>query len=250
MRYPLQNHLRGWSGNGCIHCIKSQWFPLDSWFLTPATTEGDLVLLPFLKNIEDCGKLRQYIHRAIKTYRMKLSDYAKSQGVSYRTAWSWWKKGIIKGRQLPTGTILVETDAFNDSVARVRAPASLSVVACIYARVSSCENKDNLERQAERLTQYAAAKGYAIHKVVKEVGSGLNDNRKKLNQILSDRSFTVLIVEHKDRLTRFGANYIEILLSETDRRLEVVNGVADDKEDLMSDESRCNNIMQVQDCTE
>lgn len=160
-----------------------------------------------------------------KYYRMKLSDYAKSQGVSYRTAWSWWKKGIIKGRQLPTGTILVDVDAHSTFV----------VVACIYARVSSSENKSNLDRQAERLTQYAVAKGYTIYKVVKEVGSGLNDNRKKLNSILSDKSFTVLIVEHKDRLTRFGANYVEILLSETGRKLELVNGVADDKEDLMTD---------------
>jgi predicted site-specific integrase-resolvase len=156
---------------------------------------------------------------------MKLSDYAKSQGVSYRTAWSWWKKGIIKGRQLPTGTILVDVDARDTS----------AVVACIYARVSSSENKSNLDSQAERLTQYAVAKGYTIYKVVKEVGSGLNDNRKKLNQILSDKSFTVLIVEHKDRLTRFGAHYIEILLSETGRKLELVNGVADDKEDLITD---------------
>ncbi len=156
---------------------------------------------------------------------MKLSDYAKAQGVSYRTAWSWWKKGIIKGRQLPTGTILIETDTTSVS----------SVVACIYARVSSSENKSNLDRQAERLTQYAAAKGYTIHKVVKEVGSGLNDNREKLNQLLSDKTFKILVVEHKDRLTRFGAKYIEILLMETDRRLEVVNGVPDDKEDLMTD---------------
>lgn len=156
---------------------------------------------------------------------MKLSDYAKSQGVSYRTAWSWWKKGIIKGRQLPTGTILVDVDARDTS----------AVVACIYARVSSSENKSNLDSQAERLTQYAVAKGYTIYKVVKEVGSGLNDNRKKLNQILSDKSFSVLIVEHKDRLTRFGAHYIEILLSETGRKLELVNGVADDKEDLITD---------------
>lgn len=156
---------------------------------------------------------------------MKLSDYAKAQGVSYRTAWSWWKKGIIKGRQLPTGTTLIETDANSTS----------SVVACIYARVSSSENRSNLDRQAERLTQYATAKGYAVQKVVKEVGSGLNDNRKKLNQLLSDKTFNVLVVEHKDRLTRFCAKYIEIVLTETDRKLEVVNGVPDDKEDLMTD---------------
>lgn len=85
------------------------------------------------------------------------------------------------------------------------------------------------------MTQYAVARGYIIQKVVKEVGSGLNENRKKLNAILSDKSFNVLIVEHKDRLTRFGANYIEILLSETGRRLEVVNNVENNKDDLMTD---------------
>lgn len=163
---------------------------------------------------------------------MKLSDYAKSQGVSYRTAWNWWKQGIIKGRQLPTGTILID----------VEASVAYTTVACIYARVSSSENKSNLERQAERLTQYAVAKGYIIQKVVKEVGSGLNDNRKKLNTILSDKSFNVLIVEHKDRLTRFGANYIEILLSQTGRRLEVVNNVENNKDDLMTDESGGDNV--------
>jgi predicted site-specific integrase-resolvase len=157
---------------------------------------------------------------------MKLSDYAKSQGVSYRTAWNWWKQGIIKGRQLPTGTILVDIDNSE----------ATTTIACIYARVSSSENKSNLDRQAERLTQYAVAKGYIIQKVVKEVGSGLNDNRKKLNAVLSDKkSFNILIVEHKDRLTRFGANYIEILLSQTDRRLEIVNNVENNKDDLMTD---------------
>ena len=108
-------------------------------------------------------------------------------------------------------------------------------VACIYARVSSSENKDNLKRQSERLVQYATARGYQIYKVVEEVGSGLNDNRKKLLSVLSDKKFTVLLVEHKDRLTRFGATYIQVLLTETGRRLEVVNGVENHRDDLMVD---------------
>lgn len=115
-----------------------------------------------------------------------------------------------------------------------RAPECIEI-ACIYARVSSSENKDNLKRQSERLVQYATARGYQIHKVVEEVGSGLNDNRKKLISVLSDQSFTVLLVEHKDRLTRFGANYIQVLLTLTGRRLEIVNGVENGKDDLMAD---------------
>jgi putative resolvase len=157
---------------------------------------------------------------------MKLSDYAKSQGVTYRTAWNWWKRGDLKGHQLPTGTIIV--DVVEPSLAN-------SINVCIYARVSSSENKDNLERQAERLQQYATAKGYTIQKVVKEVGSGLNDHRHKLESVLKEQHYDVLLVEHKDRLTRFGANYIDILLSQTGRKLEVVNLTDNDKDDLMSD---------------
>jgi predicted site-specific integrase-resolvase len=70
---------------------------------------------------------------------MKLSDYAKSQGVSYRTAWNWWKQGIIAGRQLKTGTILVDSES----------KQTASTVAYIYARVSSSENKTNLDKQAD-----------------------------------------------------------------------------------------------------
>ncbi|BAZ22977.1 resolvase-like protein [Kalymmatonema gypsitolerans NIES-4073] len=104
---------------------------------------------------------------------MKLSDYAKSLGISYLTAWRHYKAGKIPypTEQLPTGTVIVDYD-----------PKKMSggvVKVAIYARVSSAENKENLDRQAERLSQYAMAKGYQIAYVIKEVGSGLNDNRKK-----------------------------------------------------------------------
>lgn len=158
---------------------------------------------------------------------MKLSDYAKKIGVSYHTAWRMWNRGELKGYQLPTGTVIVEVE---------ETPTPKPVkAACIYARVSSSENKDNLKRQSERLVQYATARGYIIYKVVEEVGSGLNDTRKKLTSILSDRNFDILIVEHKDRLSRFGANYIQILLSETNRALEIVNGAENELDDLMTD---------------
>ncbi len=63
----------------------------------------------------------------------------------------------------------------------------------------------------------------------------MNDNRKKLLSILSDKNFSVLLVEHKDRLTRFGSNYIQVLLTETGIRLEIVNEAENDRDDLMAD---------------
>ena len=157
---------------------------------------------------------------------MKLSHYTKQAGVSYRTAWSWWKSGAISGYQLLSGTIIIDVDKGS--------PISDSVV-CIYARVSSSENKTNLEAQAERLVQYSTAKGYRIYKVVKEVGSGLNDNRKQLASILSDNKYNILLVEHKDRLARFGINYMKILLEQTGRKLEIVNAADNGHDELMQD---------------
>lgn len=156
---------------------------------------------------------------------MKLSTYAKKIGVSYKTAWNWYKAGKLAGYQAETGTIIVtETDR----------PSSSFRVA-IYARVSSAENKSNLDAQADRLVSYCAAKGYQVAHIVKEIGSGVNDTRPKLIKLLQDTSIGVIVVEHKDRATRFGANYIATLLETQGRRLEVVNLAENGKEDLIQD---------------
>jgi putative resolvase len=69
---------------------------------------------------------------------MKLKDYARQQGISYRTAWRWWKAGKLPGHQMDTGTILIETEP--------PAASHVSQRAAIYARVSSAENKSNQEQ--------------------------------------------------------------------------------------------------------
>jgi len=156
--------------------------------------------------------------------KYKISEYAKLNHVQYRTVWNWIKQGKVKIERTETGRVLIVVDEpINDSIV------------VIYARVSSSENKDNLERQAQRLIDYANAKGYKVEKVVKEVGSGLNDNRPKLQSILADKSINLILVEHKDRLTRFGFNYIQTLLANSNRTVEVVNNLENPKEDLIAD---------------
>jgi putative resolvase len=158
---------------------------------------------------------------------MKLRTYAEFVGVSYKTAWRWWKRGTIQGEKLPSGTILVTEDVS-------KSPGCEEIVV-VYARVSANENRPNLDSQAERLVAYCTAKGWKVHRVVKEVGSGVNDSRRKLLAILADPTITVIVVEHKDRLTRFGFRYIETLLQVQGRRVEVVNVSENAIEDLMAD---------------
>ncbi len=155
----------------------------------------------------------------------KLSDYAKKHNVTYRTAWNRFKKGLIDG-------------AFMDEHGHIKIPVlSLDKLnnAIIYCRVSNNDAKDNLNRQADRLTDYAIRNGYNIIDIVKEIASGLNDNRKKLTDILKRDDWDLLIVENKDRLTRFGFNYIKTLLNSKGKDVIIVNQSDDDNTDLIQD---------------
>ena len=108
-------------------------------------------------------------------------------------------------------------------------------IVVLYARVSSSENKSNLNSQLNRLRDYAAARGYKISKEVKEIGSGLNDTRPQLEKVLKSDDWNIVLVEHKDRFSRFGLNYINILLEKQGKKVEIINDMTDDKADLMED---------------
>lgn len=157
---------------------------------------------------------------------MKLSEYARRNNISYRTAHRHWKLGLISGRQLETGTIVVSENPD-------KSKENTGVV--LYTRVSSSENKSNLDSQMERLKGYAAAKGYKVTKEIKEIGSGLNDSRKLLASILKDDNWAILIVEHKDRLARFGIKYLEILLDKLNKKIEIINDSDNDTQDIVQD---------------
>lgn len=158
--------------------------------------------------------------------KVKLSEYAKMNALSYRAVWNRYKTGKIPNASInELGHILVEIDQDNTDTNKV----------AIYARVSSSENKDNLAAQVDRLTQYAITKGYQIVTTYSEVGSGINDKRPKLEKLLTKQNYSKIIVEHKDRLTRFGFHYIETLLKNRGKEIEVVNLSTNDESNLMED---------------
>lgn len=158
---------------------------------------------------------------------MKLSAYAKQQGISYQTAWRMWQRGELPAHQLPSGTVIVDVPP------APQAARPQKVV--VYARVWSAENRKNLESQAERVSAFCTAKGWQVAKVVKEYGSGVNDQRPQFLALLADTSISHIVVEHKDRCSRFGVAYIQTLLKTQGRDLVIVNEVEEEQADLMQD---------------
>ncbi|MHB8894014.1 MAG: IS607 family transposase [Candidatus Geothermincolia bacterium] len=150
---------------------------------------------------------------------MKLSEWAKQQGITYKTAWNWYKAGKlpVRAAQMPTGTIIVYPET-----------ATERTKVTIYARVSSADQKEDLSRQSARLKDYAVCNGWTVAAVVDEVGSGFNSHRGKLLKMLSDPSIGTILVEHRDRLARFGVEYIEAALVSQGRSIIV----ADETEEM------------------
>jgi putative resolvase len=155
---------------------------------------------------------------------MKLADWARAQGIDYKTAYRWFRSGIlpVPAEQLPTGTILVHSPD--------RAPAGVA----LYARVADNDQKGDLERQLGRLAAFSSQQGLSIDRSISEVGSGFDGDRAKLLKLLADPSVSTIVVEHRDRLTRFGAEYIEAALAACGRKLIVVDPT-ERKADLLAD---------------
>jgi predicted site-specific integrase-resolvase len=105
----------------------------------------------------------------------------------------------------------------------------------VYTRVSSSENKKNLDTQAERLTSWCNAQGWSVGQVVKELGSGINDQRPKFLVLLANQEIGRIVVEQKDRASRFGVAYIQTLLAMQERELVVVNTAETVQDDLLGD---------------
>jgi predicted site-specific integrase-resolvase len=144
---------------------------------------------------------------------MKLSKWAKEQGITYKTAWRMWKAGKlpVPAEQLPTGTVILHPkQAFS--------PGGVA----LYARVSSADQKNDLDRQLARLSEYAASQHMLVTDAVREIGSGLNARRRGLLRLLANPAVHAIVVEHRDRLMRFGFEYVESALAAQGRKIVVL----------------------------
>ena len=156
---------------------------------------------------------------------MKLAEWARQNGVHPQTAYRWFREGVmpVPARRLPSGTIMVDT-----------AETAVQGQVVVYARVSSADQKADLDRQVARVTTWATGQDMVVSRVVTEVGSALNGRRKKFLGLLRDPAVTIIVVEHRDRFARFGAEYVEAALSAQGRRLLVADPAEMD-DDLVRD---------------
>lgn len=135
---------------------------------------------------------------------IRLQEWARQYGISRITAW----------RMFRDETLPLELKAHKvGSIVYVLADPAAKLGRTVgYARVSSADQKSQLEPQANRLWAWAGQNGIILDTVVQETASGLNDKRPKLLKLLSDPTVDTILVEHRERLAQFGVGMVDAML--------------------------------------
>jgi predicted site-specific integrase-resolvase len=157
---------------------------------------------------------------------MNLAAWAERNGVARVTAYRWFRAG-----QLPVPARKVGRMILVDAPLGEPGPREFTAV---DARVSSADQKADLDRQVARVTVWATAEQIPVDEVVTEVGSALNGHRRKFLALLRDPAVTRIVVEHRDRFCRFGSEYVQAALAAQGRELIVVDSAEVD-DDLVGD---------------
>ena len=159
---------------------------------------------------------------------IKLSDLTKDVykpgevgamlGVTTATVQNYCNRGQLRCEKSPTGRRLIPRsalEAYLEEAGLLYRDNDDGRVDIVYARVSTHKqkNRGDLDRQRDKLLAEVATKNPKNLRVVTEVGSGLNDKRRELTKIISlvcDKKVDRIFVLYKDRLTRFGFNYLKL----------------------------------------
>ncbi len=152
----------------------------------------------------------------------KVSEVARMLNVSTVAVRKWIRSGKLRAKRIGKLWMIPESE-----LKRFLGEKPSEVRAVIYARVSSHKQKrdGNLDRQIERLRNYCSAKGYKVINVITDAASGLKEDRnglQKLFNIVEKHQADVVVVEFKDRLSRFGFDYLKRYFESHGARIEVV----------------------------
>jgi predicted site-specific integrase-resolvase len=157
---------------------------------------------------------------------MSLSEWANLQGVHPQTAYRRFREGTLPIPACKMGRLILIGD--------LATPNPRVGITALYARVSSGDQRTDLDRQVARVSTRATAHGYLIGRVVTEVDSGLNGNRKKPRVLLAGPTVKAIVVEHRERRERFDSEYVAASLEAHGRSLIVIDEVEVD-DDLVGD---------------
>jgi len=168
----------------------------------------------------------------------KIGQAARVLGVSISTLRRWETEGaLLPARKTEGGTRYYSLE----QLTAAKSPETELTIA--YARVSSHDQKNDLETQAELLTQYCTARGWS-HEVIRDLGSGMNYRKKGLRRLLElilERKMNRLVITHKDRLLRFGAELVFALCEA--RQIEVV--MINQGTDLSFEEELAQDVLEI-----
>ena len=169
---------------------------------------------------------------------LRPKEVCQRLGISYPTLARWVKEGRIRAVRTAGGKYRIP----ESEVRRIAEglPVSKEVRAVIYARVSSPEQKGDLEGQVQYLRQYCSSRGYKVVDVLSDIASGLRTDRQgllKLFDYVVNRQVDVVVVTYRDRLTRFGLEYLEFFFRQHGVRVEAVLGdePKDSRQELVED---------------
>lgn len=166
----------------------------------------------------------------------KPQEFAEMIGISVKTLQRWDKEGKLKAYRTPTDRRYYTHKQYVDYMGDSNSKNGKTV---IYTRVSTSNQKDDLNNQVEFLKQFANARGIIVDEIFEDIGSGLNYNRKKWNKLIEDCMLGLIktiIVAHKDRFIRFGYDWFERFLKSNGVEIIVVNNEkASPEQELVND---------------
>ena len=157
---------------------------------------------------------------------MNLAAWAERNGVARVTGYRWFRAGLLPVAARGVGRLILVDEPIGEAGPRART--------AVYARVSSADQKADLDRQVARVTAWATAEQISVDKVVTGVGSALNGHRRKFLALLGDLAVMRIVVEHRDRFCRLGSEYVQAVLAAQGRGLVVVVSAEVD-DDLVRD---------------
>jgi len=188
----------------------------------------NVILCTYTKN-----KGSEYM-KHITNYKPK--DFAELLNVSVKTLQRWDREGVLKAFRTPTDRRYYTYEQYLEFKGIDNNTEKKTV---IYTRVSTNNQKDDLKNQVEFLQNYVNAKGMIVDEVIKDIGSGLNYNRKQWNRLIvecMENKIDNIIITHKDRFIRFGYSWFESFLSKYNTKITVVNNeLLSPQEELVQD---------------